>query len=221
MAAASCAVAGCSAPVRARGWCTSHYNRWHRYGDPVAGPATVAACLSCAGDLPGQGATGPRSSYCSRECRDRASYERRRNQISAERRERIRLARQAKICPGCGDAFVPQLSRAQLYCCEPCARRVHNASRRARTKGAPDGDRLHWRILAAEDGPACHICSFDTDPTDLEVLPSGARRYGPGYPTMDHVVALAVGGRHERANVRLAHLYCNTAKGARPLSEVA
>lgn len=30
----TCAVEGCSNPRRSRGWCTKHYQRWQKYGDP-------------------------------------------------------------------------------------------------------------------------------------------------------------------------------------------
>lgn len=33
---ASCSVLYCSAPVRSRGWCRTHYDRWKRHGDPLA-----------------------------------------------------------------------------------------------------------------------------------------------------------------------------------------
>jgi hypothetical protein len=29
-----CAVVGCASKPQARGWCSLHYNRWHRFGDP-------------------------------------------------------------------------------------------------------------------------------------------------------------------------------------------
>ena len=29
-----CTVAGCGAPLLARGWCKRHYNRWRQHGDP-------------------------------------------------------------------------------------------------------------------------------------------------------------------------------------------
>ena len=30
----TCSIDGCGAPVYCRGWCTIHYGRWHRCGDP-------------------------------------------------------------------------------------------------------------------------------------------------------------------------------------------
>jgi hypothetical protein len=33
----TCKIEGCIKPVRTRGWCTAHYNRWQRHGDPLGG----------------------------------------------------------------------------------------------------------------------------------------------------------------------------------------
>lgn len=33
-------------------------------------------------------------------------------------------------------------------------------------------------------------------------------------PTLDHVIPLAKGGEHSRANVRCAHFICNSRRGA-------
>lgn len=30
----SCSISGCGRPVKSRGWCTAHYERWRRTGDP-------------------------------------------------------------------------------------------------------------------------------------------------------------------------------------------
>ena len=53
----------------------------------------------------------------------------------------------------------------------------------------------------------CHICS---KPVDRHLpWPDPASR------SLDHVVALANGGAHTYDNVKLAHLGCNSRKGAR------
>lgn len=36
----TCSIEGCDRPLRARGWCISHYNRWLKNG--ATGPATFA-----------------------------------------------------------------------------------------------------------------------------------------------------------------------------------
>ena len=33
----TCSIYGCTAAVYGRGWCGSHYRRWYRHGDPMAG----------------------------------------------------------------------------------------------------------------------------------------------------------------------------------------
>lgn len=32
-----CSIPDCTKVVRARGWCSAHYTRWQRHGDPIAG----------------------------------------------------------------------------------------------------------------------------------------------------------------------------------------
>lgn len=35
MAKGTCSIAGCGRPQRARGWCTTHYERWRKNGHPL------------------------------------------------------------------------------------------------------------------------------------------------------------------------------------------
>lgn len=38
----SCSIPGCEKRVRARGWCSTHYSRWERFGDPLAKVRAIA-----------------------------------------------------------------------------------------------------------------------------------------------------------------------------------
>lgn len=42
---ATCAVPGCERHAIKRGWCSAHYQRWRKYGDPTGSP--VATCWRC------------------------------------------------------------------------------------------------------------------------------------------------------------------------------
>jgi 5-methylcytosine-specific restriction endonuclease McrA len=55
----------------------------------------------------------------------------------------------------------------------------------------------------------CHICGLDVDPS--------LRFPDPHSRSLDHIVPLTRGGKHEPANVALAHFGCNAAKGNRLL----
>ena len=78
-------------------------------------------------------------------------------------------------------------------------RRRYKFNRRARVRGAFVED-VDPATVYERDKGICHICG---KPTDSRVY------------SLDHVVALANGGEHSYANVKLAHLRCNSVKGAR------
>lgn len=221
MANGTCSLPDCEGQVRARGMCVSHYNKWHYYGGVATqGVAVSASCAHCAEPMPPKAKTGPPQTYCSALCRSRASRVRLSDAQNERRRARARAARNAKRCPCCGDEFTPELTSRQKFCSKRCSKRMQNAGRRAKLRDS-FVEPLHWRQLFDEDGPTCHLCGFATDPADFVQHDGGWRTLGPEYPTLDHVVPLAEGGLHERANARLAHFMCNSIKGARPLEAVA
>lgn len=108
------------------------------------------------------------------------------------------------------------VSARQLW---PAAAARGDATRIARERGASIGERFSWREVAERDGLVCALCGELTDPEDFTKLPGRDgrlyHRSGARYPSLDHVVALASGGRHELANAQLAHFGCNARKGAR------
>lgn len=128
MAQRTCIVEGCSAPHVARGWCRTHYNRWHYAGsvDPLtAPPPAPTECKHCGGRLRSKRRTGPASSYCSRRCRNLASYARNRDRYNAEARadNARRLAATVSTCIECGESFTPEVSARKSLCSPECERR--------------------------------------------------------------------------------------------------
>lgn len=90
-------------------------------------------------------------------------------------------------------------SKAETY-------RSADARRRARKTSAEVEVFTNAEIFA-RDRWRCGVCGRKVD----------ARKTYPDpmSPSLDHVVPLAEGGPHSRANVRLAHLGCNVRRGAR------
>ncbi len=60
--------------------------------------------------------------------------------------------------------------------------------------------------LRRRDEDICRICGERVDFTTQPPHPSAA--------TIDHILALVKGGEHSYENTQLAHLRCNTTKGA-------
>jgi 5-methylcytosine-specific restriction endonuclease McrA len=110
-------------------------------------------------------------------------------------------------CRECG-AQLPYRHGAAKYCSTKCMNRAVKRSgrhrRRARLKG---GEHFTALEVFEADGWRCYLCGRAT-PRRL----MGNVRNGRA-PTLDHVVALARGGTHSRANVRCACRSCNSLKG--------
>lgn len=142
-----------------------------------------------------------------------------------------------KDCPICGERFEPIRSRSAWTrtCSKPCAMRL---AIREGTHNLQDGKQVgrdmakverNWRKrralklsaksepytteeIAKRDNCICYLCDKSVD-MNL-VWPDD------GFPSVDHVVALANGGDDTPDNVRLAHLICNIRKGTKTLKEV-
>lgn len=74
---------------------------------------------------------------------------------------------------------------------------------RARLRGAAVIEKVDRLTIYKRDGGRCHLCGRFVSKVRF---------------TLDHLVPLALGGVHTAANVKVAHLACNSRKGARFIS---
>lgn len=121
------------------------------------------------------------------------------------------------VCRYCGEMFHKKTNN-QVYCCVDHRRKSiylqHDIERRKRISFAMVDKDISLPRLYEIDGGVCYICGGQCDWSDFKLI-NGKRYASKNYPTIDHVVPLSKGGKHEWANIRLAHLSCNASKGNR------
>lgn len=182
-------------------------------------PGEVRALGSCAHC--GEGLRKAGIKFCSRDCL--AAFNRKTPEPSPE-----------AICasPAC-DAVIPPNFRGRRYCTAVCgqldwARQQRAAGRsfyrhtpgaqarwerrRARKANAAMGEPFTRTQVFERDEWRCYLCEEQVDRSLTWPHPLS--------PSLEHVVPLSRGGAHSFDNVRLAHLTCNVAKGARTLDEL-
>jgi len=132
-----------------------------------------------------------------------------------------------RACVVCGVSFAPSMATAK-YCSAPCradamkhrprrptarkrpytdADRDRDHRKRARKKQAATGAPVRRDEIAARDKYRCGICRQKVDMVLAWPHPMS--------PSLDHIDPLSLGGPHDPANVRLAHLQCNVARSNR------
>ena len=178
---------------------------------------------------------------CSRECRsaelarvravqqDTILFKRWARAAKLRKLKREKLAAvEVKRCRDCGSV----VTRKWLAHCEPCravraeeakrqarqretfkaAKRAYKARRRAVERGT-EADRFDPFETFERDGWKCHICGRST-PKRLRGT------YDPRAPELDHIVPLALGGKHTRQNTACSCRRCNGEKGATPYGQL-
>ena len=111
----TCVVEGCVKAPHAKGLCSQHYQRrWRGAPDIVARPTE---CVECHSVMPPSSYGKVPPSYCSKSCRSKASYRRRKadGKIPAKPHVPPRMIR----CGHCGDEFEATRSDAR-YCSKRC-----------------------------------------------------------------------------------------------------
>ena len=108
------------------------------------------------------------------------------------------------------------------YCCSTeCSQKRNNqikeVKRRIKLKEATVDKGITLQRLFFRDGGVCYLCGEPCDWSDKEER-DGTIICGNTYPSIDHVIPLAKGGKHEWDNVKLAHRLCNSCKSAKIVS---
>lgn len=197
--ATSCAEQSCSRPPFRRGWCTMHYSRIQRHGDPSDG-WRHRTCLNCGAAFI---AERSRALYCTRGCGE-------------QYRTFGGPPDPNRPCSECGES-IGERRREAKTCSTRCARRRTN--RLARESGRKREQRTRRRAAEAYDGAILAeavferdgwLCGLCGDPVDR-----AAAVPDPVAPVLDHIIPLALGGRHEWSNVQCAHWRCNLSKSSR------
>lgn len=175
-------------------------NRCSSNGTKWTGKFTVLVPKACATCGLHMSYRPIRRKYCSDECAKKHG----------------RKTYPCRPCNTCSKSYVP--TRPNVVTCgdrhcqrwwqlnSPGARAAKvrgKARRRAREKGAVLEQFHNWEIFERDDW-ICYLCDKPVD--KVLVAPE------PTAPTLDHVVPLARGGGHTRANTRCAHFICNCRK---------
>ena len=143
----------------------------------------------------------------------------------------------AHVCTICGKSFsiadymkdcgLKQIQHNPSYCSDACKRKANhrkskeckrrsgnldrgNHRHRARKYGVAYESGITLKKVWKRDNGICQICGKPCDWNDR----SWNKYCGPLYPSIDHIVAMKNGGGHVWPNVQLAHIICNSEKGA-------
>ena len=95
-------------------------------------------------------------------------------------------------------------------------RKLAGIRRRCRHYGVTYAPGITLEKVYERDKGICRICGKPTDWHDN----AWHDNFGPLYPTIDHINALANGGGHTWDNVQLAHAICNSYKRDLPIGEI-
>lgn len=234
MSIVACSVDECEKPTgakgTARGYCSMHYARWSRNGDPLIRTlrkvTTTCTVPECEKPHDAKGL-----------CAAHITMLRRHGVVS--RRKPGSVVDGRKICAGCQEEFpvsnfypVRRSLNARCIPCSSAKAKAYRESRieivRAQARAAGDRRALERRDTAKKrrallrsvtvedvnslavfdrDGWVCGIC--DTAIPRVTLWPHPLSR------SLDHIQAISTGGAHSYANTQASHLVCNMSKGAR------
>lgn len=155
----------------------------------------------------------PNARFCCESCRRKA--ERKRHNAAG-------VLSVTYTCQWCGKEYHPKRSGRDKFCSRECFyaswMSVGKGDRAIRSMSDEPkrwiGDKKRRRIYE-RDGYRCHLCGYDTlthhDCSDMRS------------PSLDHIEPRSLLGGdasvHDESNLMTAHIWCNTTRGTRPVTE--
>ena len=191
-----CDIAACSKPYRVRGWCSTHYNRWTKHGDPEAEQILGHPVLHKQCRIHGCNGSHLARGWCRKHYYrwyyHGDPYTVLTNNVPAGTYGDCALS-------ACGrKAVVKSLCQGHYLSTIIIPRR------RAQKLGATISDFTleQWQQTLEDHGSTCAYCGK----SDANL-------------TQDHVIPLSKGGNHTASNIVPACRFCNSSKGSRLLEE--
>lgn len=150
--------------------------------------------------------------FCSAECR----YQYTLDQMANDRIENHQEVEY--ICKECGSVFVPEFgNKHRAFCSDACRNRhgsrIGKVIRKARIRGAERIERFDPIEILCGDKWHCQLCGISTPKRLRGSIDDRA-------PELDHIVPLAMGGSHTRANTQCLCRKCNQKKGASMIGQL-
>lgn len=142
--------------------------------------------------------------------RERKKSERKRKAEERETESKLKREERKHVCPVCGE-----MTYRQKYCSPECSKKADNKrrdfNRRMKLSIARVDTDITVEGLYRRDNGVCYLCGGRCNYEDYTVI-DGNFIAGDWYPSVDHVIPLAKGGKHSWDNVMLAHRLCNSRK---------
>jgi hypothetical protein len=192
-----CGEDGCGRPLRARGLCSTHYNR-QQYTPGERHRKTPRSCATCGEAYLSSRATGR---YCSLLCRDFDTWGPLLTPVPLRHPARGWTPRMPsppftptrRACAECGASFTAH-TRDHRFCTRVCKRRAIAIRRKARVNGT--FGTYTWTQVIGLFLLFDRCCAYCDQPID-------------GQPDPDHVVPLSRGGDNTIGNILPACRTCN------------
>lgn len=219
MAKRICTIEGCGKAHRARGLCSTHYNRTF---SPDRHALSETPCAACGRVVLKHATSGNRRPVCSNRCRRFIQF----GTFGHEGKELIgpivvekstepevtvvpstSSGFRSRACVQCGCWFTASRNRlAMLYCSDRCALRGIRGRRRSAGGRFWVPDVVRIEIYERDDW-TCQLC--------FEMVEPDADPTSDWFPSLDHVEcqSWALVPDHSPANLRTAHRWCNSVRG--------